>query len=76
MTTTIEELETMDRLWQLDDNIQLVTELAAILLGQAPTTLKAWRTRGIGPSYKLGRPVTYSIRDLKIYLERQRVDFG
>ncbi|MEQ8246195.1 MAG: helix-turn-helix domain-containing protein [Alphaproteobacteria bacterium] len=44
---------------------------AAQFLGLEPSTLKAWRWRGEGPSYaKFGRAVRYSQSTLFKYAER------
>lgn len=47
----------------------LDTGRAAVYLGLAPSTLKAWRTRGGGPLFqRAGRRVGYRVRDLDAFL--------
>lgn len=75
-TKALERHEYADRIWRLDDNTQLDTNDAAILLGQAPATLKKWRTMRVGPDYTRGKPVSYSVGSLKRYIAKQEVNFG
>jgi hypothetical protein len=57
---------------------QLVDDLtAADLLDLAPSTLRSWRCRGVGPVYiKLGHgkraSVRYDLRDLAQFIEQGR----
>jgi len=47
---------------------------AAIYLGMRPSTLRKWRSLGVGPKcIKVGRKVKYSLGDLKEYLKKQTV---
>ena len=55
-------------------NAQLLTEIqAAERMALSVQTLRAWRTRGVGPVWlKIGRNVRYSVADLDQYLEDAR----
>lgn len=48
---------------------------AARLLGFQPTTLRDWRSEGIGPRFiRLGRSVRYRLRDLRAWQEAHAVE--
>jgi len=70
--TPLEELQKLNAFWTYEDSFQVDTDTTALLLNKSPLTLKAWRSKGIGPEYTRGRPVTYSIGDLKHYIEKQK----
>ncbi len=54
----------------LDDQL-LNTERAARVLRVSASTMRQWRTRGIGPAYyKIGRTVRYKVADLREYCVR------
>ncbi len=47
---------------------------AARILGLQPSTLRKWRSQGVGPVYiKLGRITKYSMADLERFVEKQKV---
>ena len=47
---------------------------AARILGMKPSTLRRWRSQGIGPVYrKIGRNVQYTQADLQKYHDQQAV---
>ena len=59
---------------------QLIDDLmAAYLLDLAPSTLRSWRCRGVGPVYiKMGNgkraAVRYDLRDLAQFIDNGRCD--
>lgn len=55
-------------------DVWLTTEEAAEFLRLAPATLKNWRSLGCGPAYHRGRPVVYSLVDLKAWKSNRRLD--
>lgn len=47
---------------------------AAKYLGLTSNTLRQWRVRGVGPVYsKTGSVVTYSKKDLDLYLQKAKI---
>ena len=71
-----EKFDQVNYLWSLHPDTFLNTEEAALLLNQSPNTLKKWRHERIGPNYKRGRPVLYTIANLKAYSEKQNSNYG
>jgi hypothetical protein len=59
-----------------DSDDRLVTDqVASEVLGVSDGTLRQWRYRGRGPAFiRVGSKVRYSLRDLREYIARGRVD--
>ena len=48
---------------------------AAKYLGLSPQTLRNWRTKSRGPAYsKAGRAIRYNLKDLRDFMEWNKVD--
>lgn len=56
-------------LWQLPECAVVRTHEASVMLSRSVRTLQNWRYKRKGPSYQLGRTVTYRIGDLRAYVE-------
>jgi len=56
-------------LWSLPDSAVVRTAEAALMLTRSVRTLQNWRYRRVGPSYQLGRTVTYKVGDLRDYVD-------
>lgn len=58
----------------LRDRAGLTTAEAAAFMGVGYSTMKNWRTEGIGPRYaKIGSTVLYRPADLDAYLEERLI---
>lgn len=68
----IQRRKLISNYWDIHDDSQVDTDVAAMLLGRQPTTLKKWRSLGVGPSYMRGRPVMYRIGSLRDYIEEMQ----
>ena len=56
-------------LWSLPDCAVVRTQEAAMMLSKSIRTLQNWRYKRMGPSYQLGRVVTYRVGDLRDYVD-------
>jgi hypothetical protein len=72
MAEEIQRRKLISNYWDMHDDSQVDTDIAAMLLGRKPTTLKKWRSDGVGPSYMRGRPVMYRIGSLRGYIEEMQ----
>lgn len=65
------------QLWDSSDGTMVTTDEAASLLCRSKRTLEGWRLNNRGPAYCAGKPVTYSVGELRRFIMGQTIEpFG